>query len=249
MTVQDWLTIAVLLALAAALAALALAERRWPTTLRRVAAFQALDSAIERAVEAGERVHLSLGTGSLIGSDCAPALAGATALAKIAEATTMSDRPVVASAGDGALAVLAQDALRGAYARTGAKEHYRATTGRMLGPTPFSYAAALPVILSSEKVSVHLLIGSFGAEGALAADMGERQRAYVLAGSDDIQTQALFFTTAEHVLVGEEVFVSGAYLQGSAMQRASLRLQDLVRLALVGAILAGTILATLGVAL
>jgi hypothetical protein len=154
---------------------------------------------------------------------------------------------VVASAGDGALAVLAQDALRGAYARTGAKEHYRATTGRMLGPTPFSYAAALPVILSSEKVSVHLLTGSFGAEGALAADMGERQKAFVLAGSDEIQTQALFFTTAEHALVGEEVFVTGAYLQGSGMQRASLRLQDAVRLGLVAAILIGTLLRTLGV--
>ena len=249
MTVQDGLTIGVVVGLAVALVALTLAERRWPTTLRRVAAFEALDAAIERAVEAGERVHLSLGTGSLIGSDCAPALAGATALAKIAEATAMSDRPVVASAGDGALAVLAQDALRGAYARTGAKDHYRATTGRMLGPTPFSYAAALPVILSSEKVSVHLLTGSFGAEGALAAEMGERQKAYVLAGSDQVQTQALFFTTAEHTLVGEEVFVTGAYLQGSGMQRASLRLQDGLRLALAAAIVIGTLLRTLGVGL
>ncbi|HSB90894.1 MAG TPA: DUF6754 domain-containing protein [Anaerolineales bacterium] len=247
MTVQDWLTIGIVAGLAAALIVLTVAERRWPTTLRRVAAFDALDSAIERAVEGGERVHLSLGTGSLIGSDCAPALAGAIALAKVAEATTMSDRPVVASAGDGALAVLAQEALRGAYARTGAKEQYRATSGRMLGPTPFSYAAALPVILSSEKVSVHLLTGSFGAEGALAADMGERQKAFVLAGSDEIQTQALFFTTAEHALIGEEVFVTGAYLQGSGMQRASLRLQDGVRLALVAAILLGTLLRTLGV--
>ena len=165
----------------------------------------------------------------------------------IAEATTMSDRPVVATAGDGALAVLAQEALRGAYARTGAKEHYRSTTGRMLGPTPFSYAAALPVILSSEKVSVHLLAGSFGMEGALAAEMGERQRAFVLAGTDDVQTQALFFAAAQHSLLGEEVFTTGAYLQGTTMQRASLRLQDWLRLGLVVAILVGTALRTLGI--
>ena len=145
------------------------------------------------------------------------------------------------------MAVLAQDALRGAYARTGAKDHYRATTGRMLGPTPFTYVAALPVILSSEKVSVHLLAGSFGMEGALAAEMGERQRAFVLAGTDDVQTQALFFTTAEHTLIGEEVFTTGAYLQGSGLQRASLRLQDGMRLALVAAIVIGTLLRTLGI--
>ena len=247
MTLLDLVGIGLVLALGAALVGLTLAEVRWPTTLRRIAAFDALDAAIERAVEAGDRVHFSLGTGSLIGSDSAPALAGATALAKIAEATTMSDRPVVASAGDGALAVVAQDALRGAYARTGAKEHYRATTGRMLGPTPFSYVAALPVILSSEKVSVHVLAGSFGMEGALAAEMGERQRALVLAGTDDVQTQALFSATAEHSLVGEEVFSTGAYLQGSSMQRASLRLQDILRLVLVAVILLGTLLRTLGI--
>jgi hypothetical protein len=247
MSLQDLVSIGLVVILAAALVALALAERRWPTTLRRIAAFEALQTAIERAVEAGDRVHFSLGTGSLIGSDCGPALAGATALAKIAEATTMSDRPVVASAGDGALAVLAQDALRGAYARTGAKEHYRSTTGRMLGPTPFTYVAALPVILSSEKVSVHLLAGSFGMEGALAAEMGERQRAFVLAGTDDIQTQALFFPTVEHSLIGEEVFTTGAFLQGGGIQRASLRLQDGLRLGLAAAILIGTLLRTLGI--
>jgi hypothetical protein len=247
MSLLDLVSIGLVLGAAAALVGLAVAERRWPTTLRRLAAFEALYTAIEHAVEAGDRVHFSLGTGSLIGSDSAPALAGATALAKVAEATTMSDRPVVASAGDGALAVLAQEALRGAYARTGAKEHYRATTGRMLGPTPFSYAAALPVILSSEKVSVHLLAGSFGMEGALAAEMGERQRAFVLAGTDDVQTQALFFAAAQHSLIGEEVFTTGAYLQGSPLQRASLRLQDWLRLGLVVVILIGTLLRTLGI--
>jgi hypothetical protein len=247
MSLLELVSIGLVLGAAAALVGLAVAERRWPTTLRRLAAFEALDTAIEHAVEAGDRVHFSLGTGSLIGSDSAPALAGATALAKVAEATTMSDRPVVASAGDGALAVLAQDALRGAYARTGAKEHYRATTGRMLGPTPFSYVAALPVILSSEKVSVHLLAGSFGMEGALAAEMGERQRAVVIAGTDDVQTQALFYAGAQHSLIGEEVFTTGAYLQGTSMQRASLRLQDWLRLALLFAILLGTALRTLGI--
>ncbi|NIS81807.1 MAG: hypothetical protein GTO14_16720, partial [Anaerolineales bacterium] len=47
--------------------------RRWPAVFRPVPGYTALGDAIERAVEAGERVHLSLGTGSVIGSDSAPA--------------------------------------------------------------------------------------------------------------------------------------------------------------------------------
>ncbi len=44
-------------------------SRRFPATFRQIAAFEALGKAIERAVEAGDRVHLSLGTGSVIGPE------------------------------------------------------------------------------------------------------------------------------------------------------------------------------------
>jgi hypothetical protein len=218
--------------------------RRWPAVFRPIKGFEALGVAIERAVEAGERVHLSLGTGSVTGAEVAPALAGLAVLSRVAAATTMSDRPAVVTAGDGAMAILAQDTLRSAYERVGAGERYQATSGRMLGPTPFSYAAGLPTVLATEDVSVHMLMGSFGVEGALAADFGERQGAFVLAGTDDIQTQALLYATAEHPLIGEEVFAGGAYLNVGPLHRASLRTQDVVRMLIIGLILVGTVVRT-----
>ncbi len=222
---------------------------RWPVVLRPIESFRLLGQRIERAVEAGQRVHLSLGTGSVIGSDSAPALAGLAVLGKVARETSMSDRPVVVTAGDGAMTLLAQDTLRAAYNEAGAKDRYRATSGRLLAPTPFSYIAGLPVLLASEDVSVHMLIGSFGAEGALGADFGERNRIFVLAGTDDVQSQALLFATADHPLIGEEVFASGAYLNVGHLHRSSIRAQDVVRLLVVVAILIGTLLRTLGVGL
>jgi hypothetical protein len=104
-------------------------------------------------------------------------------------------------------------------------------------------------MLDSERVSVHVLLGHFGNEGALAADMGVRKRAFVLAGTDAVPTQALFFATADQPLIGEEAFAAGAYLGAAGMQRASLRVQDLLRLVLIVAIVIGTILQTLGVGL
>jgi hypothetical protein len=239
----------VLVVFVAVLAFYALVGRRWPGTFRRLPSLDALGTAIERAVEAGERVHVSLGTGSTIGSDSAPALSGLAVLSRIAAATTMSDRPAVATTGDGAMTLLAQDTMRTAFARMGAADRYQPSSGRLLGPSPFSYVAGLPVLLSGEDVSAQVLLGSFGMEGALAAEFGERRGAFVLAGTDDVQSQALLYATAEHPLIGEEVFAAGAYLNVGALHRASLRTQDALRILVIGAILVGTLLRTLGVGL
>jgi hypothetical protein len=119
----------------------------------------------------------------------------------------------------------------------------------MLGPTPFSYVAGLPAILGTGDVTVHVMIGSFGAEAALAADFGERNGVFVLAGTDDVQAQSLLYATATHPLIGEEVFAGGAYLNAGPLHQASLSTQDLVRFLIVAAILLGTLLRTFGVSL
>ncbi len=219
-------------------------SRRWPATFRPIAAFDALGKAIERAVEAGERVHLSLGTGSVVGPESAPAFAGLAALSRIARATSMSDRPAVVTAGDGAMAILARDTLRSSYGEVGASDLYDPTSGRLLGPTPFSYVAGLPSVLTNESVSVHMLSGFYGFEAGLAAEFGERARAFVIGGTNEVQSQALLYVTAQNPLIGEEVFASGAYLGANELHRASLRAQDIIRIGLIILILLGVIMAT-----
>lgn len=220
---------------------------QWPLGLRRLRGFEDLGLALERAVESGDRVHLSLGTGSLNSLQSAPALAGLTVLAHIAARTAMSDKPVIVTSADGAMTVLAQDTLRAAYRRVGAEASYHPLSSRLLGPTPFTYAAAVPSMLSSEGVIAHILSGSFGPEGGVTADFGRRKQAFVMAGTDDVQTQALFYATADHPLIGEELFAGGAYLSGGEIHKASLRAQDIIRILIVVAILIGTLLKTLGV--
>lgn len=220
---------------------------RWPVSFRKIGAYEALFNALERAVEAGDRVHLSLGTGSLIGTDSAAAFAGLVVLTEIAKVTSLSDRPVVVTTGDGAMAIVAQDSLRSAYREVGALDRYQPISARMLGPTPFSYVANIPILLESERVSANVLLGAFGAEGALAADFGERQRTFVLAGTEDIQSQALLYATAEYPLIGEEVFAGGAYLDVGPAHRASLRVQDTVRFVIVAGILIGMLISLLGI--
>ena len=131
------------------------------------------------------------------------------------------------------MAILAQDTFQAAYSKVGAEASYHPISSRMLGPTPFSYAAGVPSMLSDEEVSVHILSGSFGSEGGLTADFGRRNQAFVLAGTDDVQTQALFYGTADHPLIGEELFAGGAYLGVGEIHKASLRTQDIVRIVII----------------
>ena len=219
-------------------------SRRWPATFRPIAAFEALGKAIERAVEAGERVHVSLGTGSVIGPESAPAFAGLAALSRIARVTSMSDRPAVVTAGDGAMAILARDTLRSSYGESGSPNLYDPTSGRLLGPTPFSYVAGLPSVLTNEGVSVHMLSGFYGFEAGLAAEFGERARAFVIGGTSEVQSQALLYAIARNPLLGEEVFASGAYLGAGELHKASLRTQDIIRIGLIVLILLGVLMAT-----
>lgn len=224
-------------------------RRRRTIVFRPLRGFEELARSIERAVEAGERVHLSLGTGSVIGSDSGPALAGLGVLSRMAMATSMSDKPSVITAGNGAMMILAQDRLRTGYQQVGESTRFQLNAGRMLGPTPFSYVAGLPAILGTEDVTVHVMIGSFGTEAALAADFGERNDVFVMAGTDDVQAQSLLYATATYPLIGEEVFAGGAYLNAGRLHRASLSTQDLVRYLIVAAVLLGTLLRTFGVSL
>jgi hypothetical protein len=245
----DWFGLIVLVLFIGLLIFFLILGNRWPAVFRPIRGYEALKAAIERAVEAGERVHLSLGTGSVIGADSAPAFAGLVLLKSVASTTSLSDKPVVVTSGDGAMAILAQDSLRSAYAEAGVEQRYQAISGRMLGPTPWSYVANLPILLPSENVSVHILAGSFGAEGAMAADFGERHGCFTLGGTDDAQTQALLYATAEYPLIGEEIFAAGAYLDVSPIYQASLKVQDTIRMVVVVGIILGGLLNLFGVGL
>lgn len=222
-------------------------DQRWTAAFRPIRGYEELGTAIERAVEAGERVHLSLGTGSASGGDSAPAYAGLVMLRRISASTMMSDRPVVVTSADGALSILSQDSLRSSFKRAGAQERFNPSLGMFLAPTPYSYFATLSPFLKNEAVSTNVFAGSFGGEGALAADAGYRQRAFVLAGTEDVQSQALLYAAAENPLIGEEVFAAGAYLNVGAAHRASLRVQDAIRIGVVVVIIVGSVLKIMGI--
>ena len=222
---------------------------RGPRSLRPIPAFQRLRRAIGLAVEDGKRLHVSLGKSSLLEPTNPSALAGLSTLERIAQLSIISDRPPIATSGDGALSILSQDTLRAAYRTGNALEQYDPDRGRLAGLTPFSYIAGTLPVFRQEQASSHILIGNFGPEVGLLTQAADQQRVFILATSDSLPAQAVLYATSQEVLIGEELFAVPAYLNAGPAHTASLRVQDILRWGSIAVIVIGAILKNLGISL
>jgi len=228
---------------AAAIFLLAVFDRKQSTSpLRPIAGFQSLRRAIGLAVEDGKRLHVSIGSANILNPNSASALVGLSTLSRIAQLSMISDRPPIATSGEGSLAILSQDTLRDAYRSGNALEQYDPTRARLAGVTPMSYIAGAIPIVHDESITANLLVGSYGGEVALLADAIDQENAFSLAASDSLTAQAAMYATASEPLIGEELFAIPAYLQAGPFYTASLRAQDILRWIVIAAILVGSAL-------
>jgi Domain of unknown function (DUF6754) len=224
----------------------ALARKGVPK-LRSIPAFSRLYRAVGLSVEDGSRLLVSLGTTSLLTRYGASPLAGLELLRDATQRSSVSDRPPVAVAGEATLAFLAQDTLRSGFRAAGATELYQPTSGRLAGMTAFSSMAGTIPILSDEHVSVAGLVGHFGLEAAVLADVAERAGAVIVGGSDEPAVQAALYASASEVLLGEELFAGAAYLGDRAAHVGSLAAQDVLRWLLIAAMLGAAALKILAI--
>ncbi|MBN2084559.1 MAG: hypothetical protein JW748_04990 [Anaerolineales bacterium] len=212
---------------------------RWPV-LRNLPGYESVHSDVGSSVEAGTRVHMAFGEGQIIGVGAEAELAGLSALGKIAQAASVSDRPPVATSSDGVTSLLAQDVMYSTYRQMRVEERFDHDLGRLAGLGPAGYTAGAMLTPREERVSATFLIGAMGAEAALIADTGA-QRGSVTAAVTDPVGQAAVFATTDNPLLGEELFAAGAYLKVNHAHAASLQAQDVLRWAAIAAILLGAL--------
>lgn len=217
-------------------------KRRSPSVVRELPALIRLYRAIGLSVEDGTRLHVSLGHGGLLNARGGSAFAGLAALRLIAERTSVSDQPPVASAGDPTLGLLTQDTLQAGYQAAGVDELYVPTSGRVTGLGPFGFAAGAMPITSNENISANILLGHFGAEVGLLTEASERGNVTLIGASDNLAGQSILFASSQESLIGEELFAAGAYIGAGPSHMASLTVQDILRWMIVVVLIAGAFL-------
>jgi len=224
----------------------ALLQQRAPFSFRNIPAFPRIRRAVSLVVEDGTRLHVSLGRGSLLTPFGVAAYAGLSLLRRLGEVTSLSDRPPIATSGDGLLNIVAQDTLRDAHEAVAVDQNFNMNNGRLTGLTPFSYAAGVMPAIRDEVISTNVLMGNFGVEVGLLTEAAERQNASVVAASDNLPAQAVLFAASADPLIGEELFAAGAYVQAGNMHAASLLVQDVLRWLIIIVLVAGAILKAVG---
>ncbi len=215
--------------------------------LRAIQAFSHFRREVDLAVEAGKRLHISLGRGNISDLQGGAAFIGLTILDCCARAASNSDRPPVTTSGDGVVTILSQDTLQYTYRSLATEQRYDPTNARLTGVTPMAYAAGAMPAVHDEQVSANIFAGHFGSEIALLTEAGERSRSLTVAGSDNLPAQATLYATSDEPLLGEELYAAGAYLGAGTAHPASLFMQDILRWVIVVIIILGAILKLFGI--
>lgn len=223
------------------------ARRQGERPLRHIPAFHRLKQEMALSVEAGQQVHLALGHGGLFEMPGAATFLALTMLQHTSRLAAVSDYPPVATSGEAVQGLLSQEIAHAAARLLRAEEQFTLNLGQINGLTPFSYAAGALTLVSEPKVAVNAFGGSFGSEAALLSDAALKRGNLVLAGSENLTAQAVFFPATETPLLGEEFFAAAAYLQGGTIARAALLAQDIFRWALIVVLLGGALLKLVGV--
>jgi len=201
--------------------------------------------ALLSSLEAGDRIHLSLGSGGLYGQPSIPAFIGIRLWKSVVGIKPAGDRPGIATVGDGLVMLLVQDC---AEKKVKFQFPYRAApTASLGGLTQFSYTAgALPFIFD-EQVADNFFWGHFGAEIGLLVEAGERSGAVTITGTDNLTAQSIQYAASPAPLIGEEPYLLGASLGFGSWGRVSQGFHSLLRWMIILSILFGLLLRLSGV--
>lgn len=212
--------------------------------LRSLSGFTALRSLVSQSIETGQPIHLSVGVQGIGQQSTAQTLAGLTTLEYLAQEAAICGAPPIVSIADPTALVASQDVLRRAYEASGQKEKFDRYQVRMIAPEPAAYASGVMGALSRENVLANVMNGAFGDEYLLMGETGARKGIQQVAGSGNAEALPFMMLSADHVLIGEEMFASGAYLSQRPSHLASLMLQDWMRILIVLFIIVGIVLST-----
>ncbi len=248
LNVNDWTGIFLVVpALLVLLIQLVLARSNARRRCRKVAAISDIESLMHESAERGERLVLGLGANLALQNPGVAGAAGLPVLRAAARRSVFNDYPSHALSGDGALACISQMVVRGGYQNALATELFRPDYALLAGATPYSYIAGLLPGVNQRHNAGLILAGPLQPETILALDLAQRQSLPAIALSSQLSTQAVFFTSAAQLGLGEDYFAAGELLPDPAPLLASMQTQDVLRVLLALGLLAGAALKILGV--
>jgi hypothetical protein len=225
------------------LASIAAARRNPHVHLRRIAGLDAVEEAIGRSTEMGRPILYLTGSGGM--SDVST-IAATVILGEVAKKVAHYETSLKVPHRDPIVMAVCQEIVKESYVAAGRPDAYKEDANFYITDDQFSYTAAVDGIMLREKPAANFFMGSYFAESLLLTETGASTGAIQIAGTDSDHQLPFFVTTCDYTLIGEELYAASAYLSREPVLVGTLRGQDFGKAFIMGALVAGTALATVG---
>lgn len=221
--------------------------RRFTLHFRRIPAYDALPLLTADAIESDHRLHFGLGSSSLGTSSTLSALTGIELVYRMSERLAINEKVPTLTVSSPTTMLLAQDTLRRAYEYRKKWDTWRTALAVWYpaGKQSFAYAAGAASLSADRRTTSHILFGHYGAELALLGESALRHDQHMIAHSDRLEGQAIAYAQADRVLLGEELYVGPAYMDGNALQRGGIFALETLRWLVIFGIIIEAILAAI----
>ncbi len=210
--------------------------------IREIAGLKAIEEAIGRATEMNRPLLFTPGWGGDIQRPTT--LASMNILSHVAETTARYDCPLVYPTHDPVIMSVAQEVIRESYTRAGYPDRVRMDRTMYVSSSQFGYAAAVEGMISRMRPASVFLLGTFEAESLILAETGNSVGAIQIAGTDSTIQLAFFIVACDYTLIGEELFAASGYLSGDQSIVASVRAQDILKMAIAAILIIATVWVT-----
>jgi hypothetical protein len=220
----------------------------WKYSLRLRSFSRRLKHSRAATIEQGRRQQIVLGHTLWSRTYPGLGLSSLASVSKLLDPETLADGNTTVSATTGALAAFANQIIQGRYQDGFSEELLTSKVhATIYGPTTFSFTSGLMSDLKMRPYGTLVLLGDYGAESAISIHNIHEQEGDAFAAAGTIASQAALFLNVEDILLGEDVYLASTLIAPNHDQKASALVEDLLRTALILALVIGAILKALGV--
>jgi hypothetical protein len=212
--------------------------------IRRIAGLDAIEDAVGRATEMGKPVLFVPGIEDV---DQIQTVAAMIILGNVAKMVAAYDTPLFVPICRPFVVPVAEERVKEGYVSAGRPDAYNRDNVRYISDEQFAYAAGVQGIMLRDRPAANLMFGSFFAESLMLAETGFMTGAIQVAGTANIHQLPFFVVACDYTIIGEELFATSAYLSKEPKLLGSLKGSDLTKAIIIGFLVLGAILETLGI--
>ncbi|MBM3317061.1 MAG: hypothetical protein FJY75_04330 [Candidatus Eisenbacteria bacterium] len=221
------------------------ARRGGQIYIRRISGLDAIDEAVGRATEMGRKILYIPG---IISVNEPQTLASLGILGYVAKLTARYGTELEVPNIDPLTMAAAREIVKQSYMEEGHPEGFREEMVHYITGDQFAYAAAVNGIMVRDRPAANFLLGWFAAESLLLSETGQSIGAIQIAGTAQVTQLPFFVSACDYTMLGEELFAASAYLSRDPLILGSIAGQDVMKAAILAAIVLGVVLSTAGVA-